>query len=165
MIIGTWTGGSGGANLVITLNASSNATSTTALINNLTYTNTDTDNPTTANRNIRVVLTDGDGGTSANNNTTMTVAAVNDAPVNSLPANVFTGLNTASTFSTASGNALQISDVDAASGTIQFTLTAANGSLTLASATGLTLTGGANGSSTFTYSERSRPSTPRWVRA
>ena len=79
--IGTFTGGSGGANLVIALNASANATSTTALINNLTYLNTDNDNPTTTTRNLRVVLTDGDGGTSVNNSTTMTVAAVNDAPV------------------------------------------------------------------------------------
>ncbi len=47
--IGTFTGGSGGSNLVVTLNANADATSTTALINNLTYSNTDTENPTTTN--------------------------------------------------------------------------------------------------------------------
>ncbi len=79
--IGTWTGGTSGASLVITLNANANATSAAALINNITYVNTDSDSPTTTSRNIRFVLTDGDGGTSANNDTTMTVSAVNDAPV------------------------------------------------------------------------------------
>jgi VCBS repeat-containing protein len=81
VVIGSFTGGSGGANLVITLNANADATSTTALVNNLTYFNTDTENPTTTTRNIRVVLTDGDGATSVNNATTMTVATANDAPV------------------------------------------------------------------------------------
>ncbi len=80
VVIGTWTGGSNGTNLVITFNANANATNTAALVNNLTYLNTDNDNPTTTNRSIRVVMTDGDGGTSSNNDTTMTVAAVNDAP-------------------------------------------------------------------------------------
>ncbi len=79
--IGTMSGGSGGSNLVITFNANANATSTVALVNNLTYLNTDNDSPTTTDRVVRVVLTDGDGGTSANNDTTMTVAAVNDAPI------------------------------------------------------------------------------------
>ncbi len=79
--IGTWTGGSNGNNLVVTLNANANATNTAALVNNLTYLNTDTDSPTTTTRNIRVVLTDGDGGTSVNNDTTMTVSLENDAPV------------------------------------------------------------------------------------
>ncbi len=81
LTIGTFTGGSGGTNLVITLNSNANATSTTAIINNLTYFNTDSDNPNTTTRNIRIVLTDGDGATSVNNATTMTVATANDAPV------------------------------------------------------------------------------------
>ncbi len=80
-VIGTWTGGSSGSNLVITFNANANATNTAALVNNLTYLNTDNDNPITTTRNIRVVLTDGDGGTSVNNDTTMTVATANDNPI------------------------------------------------------------------------------------
>ncbi len=79
--IGTWTGGSSGSNLVIAFNANANATNAAALINNLTYLNTDNANPTTTTRNIRVVLTDGDGGTSVNNDTTMTVATANDNPL------------------------------------------------------------------------------------
>ena len=79
--IGTFTGGSGGVDLVITLNANANDTTTTALVQNITYENTDTDNPTAGSRTVRYVLTDGDGGTSANYDTTVTVTAVNDAPI------------------------------------------------------------------------------------
>ena len=78
--IGTFTGGSGGTNLVITLNASATPTAVTALVQNITYENTDTAAPTTGARTVRYVLTDGDGGTSANYDTTVTVSAVNDAP-------------------------------------------------------------------------------------
>ncbi len=85
------------------------------------------------------------------NTPSINVTPVNDAPVNALPANVYTALNTARTFSTANDNALQISDTDAASGTMQFTLTASQGTVSLSSTTGLTLTAGSNGASTFTY--------------
>ncbi|MEW8488490.1 MAG: Ig-like domain-containing protein [Candidatus Thiodiazotropha endolucinida] len=78
--IGTFTGGSGGANLVITLDADADATAVTALVRNITYENTDTENPTTGARTVRFVLTDGDGGTSVDYDTTVTVSTVNDAP-------------------------------------------------------------------------------------
>ena len=79
--IGTFTGGTGGADLVITFNSNADATSTAALIQNITYENTDTDNPTTGSRTVRYVLTDGDGGTSANYDTTVAFTADNDVPV------------------------------------------------------------------------------------
>ena len=79
--IGTFTGGSNGNNLVITLNASANAAAVSALTQQISYQNTDTDNPTTGDRTARFVLTDGDGGTSPNYDTTISVSAVNDAPV------------------------------------------------------------------------------------
>ncbi|MCG7979730.1 MAG: Ig-like domain-containing protein, partial [Candidatus Thiodiazotropha endolucinida] len=78
--IGTFTGGSGGTNLVITLDADADATAVTALVRNITYENTDTENPTTGARTIRFVLTDGDGGTSVDYDTTVTVSTVNDTP-------------------------------------------------------------------------------------
>ena len=71
--IGTWAGGSGGSNLVITLNADANSTSTAALIQNITYRNTNATTPTLGARTVRFVLTDGDSGTSANNDTTVNV--------------------------------------------------------------------------------------------
>ncbi len=76
--IGTFTGGTSGTNLVITLNANADATAVSALTQAITYENTDTDNPTTGSRTVRYVLTDGDGGTSANYDTTINVTAVND---------------------------------------------------------------------------------------
>ncbi|MGC4098880.1 MAG: cadherin domain-containing protein [Nitrospira sp.] len=79
--IGTVAGGSSGSDLVITLNSNATPTAVTALVRNITYQNTDTDAPTTGARTVRFVLTDGDGGTSANYDTTVTVTAVNDAPV------------------------------------------------------------------------------------
>ena len=51
------------------------------LIRAITYQNTDTDNPTTGARNVRVTINDGDGGTSSNADITITAAGVNDAPV------------------------------------------------------------------------------------
>ncbi|MCC6140143.1 MAG: DUF4347 domain-containing protein [Nitrospira sp.] len=79
--IGTCTGGSGGANLVITFNSNATATAVTELVKNITYENTDTAAPMTGARTVRYVLTDGDGGTSANYDVTVTVSGINDAPV------------------------------------------------------------------------------------
>lgn len=55
--IGTFTGGSGGSNLVITLNSSAMPTAVTALVKNITYQNTDTNAPTTGARTVRFRLT------------------------------------------------------------------------------------------------------------
>ncbi|NOU43388.1 MAG: DUF4347 domain-containing protein, partial [Methyloglobulus sp.] len=82
----------------------------------------------------------------------VTVTPVNDAPVNTIPGNRYTALNTAITFSGAGGNAIQIADADAASNPIQVTLSVSNGTLTLANTTGLILVSGANGSASLTYS-------------
>ena len=73
--IGTFTGGSSGSALIITLNSNATPTSVTALVKNITYQNTDTFDPTTGARTIRLVLTDGGGGTSANYETTVTVVS------------------------------------------------------------------------------------------
>ncbi len=78
--IGTFTGGSGGTDLVITLDADADATAVSALVQNITYENTDSDSPSEGARTVRFVLTDGDGGSSANYDTTVTVTGDNDAP-------------------------------------------------------------------------------------
>lgn len=78
--IGAWTGGTGSNPLVITLNASANPTSVTALLRNILYSNSETSQPIGGTRIIRAVLTDGDGGTSTNLDNTVDVVAVNDAP-------------------------------------------------------------------------------------
>ena len=79
--IGTFAGGSGGTNLVITLNANANATNTAALLQNITYQNTDGSSPTGGARTVRFVLTDGDGGTSANYDTTVNVPGASNTLV------------------------------------------------------------------------------------
>jgi uncharacterized delta-60 repeat protein/CSLREA domain-containing protein len=150
--LGSWAGGSSGQNLVITLNGSADATATAALINSITYLNTDADQPTTTTRNIRFVLTDGDGGTSLNNDTFLSVTAVNDAPLNNVPGALqTTATNTPLQFSSAHGNALTVSDVDAS--TLQVTLSATHGTLTLGSTTGLAFSSGdGSADATMTFS-------------
>ena len=86
--IGTFTGGSSGSNLVISLNSNATPAAVTALVKNITYQNTDTNAPATGARTVRFVLTDGDSGTSANYDTTVTVSGINDTPTDlSLSAN------------------------------------------------------------------------------
>src|SRR5262249_39694555 len=93
----------------------------------------------------------GSGGALSDTDTVaITVAAVNDAPVNSVPAAQSTNEDTPLVFSNAGGNALSISDVDAGNGTMQVTLSVANGTLNLSATSGLAFTAGANGSSTIT---------------
>lgn len=62
------------------MNSNATPAAAQALIRNITYQNTDTDNPTPGSRTVRFVLTDGDGGSSGNHDATVTVSAVNDAP-------------------------------------------------------------------------------------
>ncbi|QNP45379.1 hypothetical protein H9L14_12375 [Sphingomonas sediminicola] len=79
-----------------------------------------------------------------------TVTPVNDAPVNTVPGAQSVNEDTAKVFSTANGNAISISDADAGSNNVQVTLSVASGTLTMGSLVGLTVTAGANGSSTVT---------------
>ncbi|GGI78663.1 GlyGly-CTERM sorting domain-containing protein [Shewanella hanedai] len=69
-----------GNNFVINLNASATPAHVQTLVRALTYENSDTDNPTTGARNVRLTINDGDGGTSSNADITVTVAATNDNP-------------------------------------------------------------------------------------
>ncbi|MGQ0800600.1 MAG: Ig-like domain-containing protein [Pseudomarimonas sp.] len=95
---------------------------------------------------------DGPGAPPPNANTsaaqtfTITVNAVNDAPVNTVPGAQTTGDGTSLVFSTANTNAISIVDFDAAAGIVQVSFgtgAAANGALTLANPGGAltTLTG------------------------
>jgi len=81
VVIGTFVGGTDGMTpLVITLNASADLAAVQALVRNITYQNV-SHTPNTGNRTVRFVLTDGDGGTSDPQTESITVTAVNDAPV------------------------------------------------------------------------------------
>ena len=79
----------------------------------------------------------------------LTVNAVNDGPTNSVPGARTVNEDTALVFSSANGNAISVSDVDAASGAIQVTLNATNAVLTPASGSGATVTGSATSNVTL----------------
>ena len=61
-LIGAASGGSGGTDLVVSLNNNATPTAVTALVRNITYENLDTLSPTTGARTVRFTVDDGDGG-------------------------------------------------------------------------------------------------------
>jgi VCBS repeat-containing protein len=77
--IATFTGGTSGADLVITLDPDATPAATQALVRALQYNNT-SEAPDTSTRTVTVVLTDGAGGTSTTQTVTVGVSGVNDAP-------------------------------------------------------------------------------------
>ncbi|MDQ7015496.1 MAG: DUF4347 domain-containing protein, partial [Gammaproteobacteria bacterium] len=112
--------------------------------------------------NSQIVLTVNDqnngnqgsgGALSGNGVVNLAVSAINDAPVNTLPLGQTTNEDQPLVFSNATGNAVQVSDVDIAAAPMQVTLSASSGTLTLAQLNGLTFQGGTgidNASMTFT---------------
>jgi VCBS repeat-containing protein len=152
--IGTFSGGTDGSTpLVITFNASATPTAVRALVRNITFLNV-SENPSTAARTVRFVVDDGDpNGVSAPATLTLNVIAVNDAPVLAVPGSQSTNEDTPRVFSTANGNAITVSDVDAGSGNARITLAVFSGSLTLSQTTGLTFTvGDGTDDATMTFS-------------
>src|SRR5262249_36017897 len=96
----------------------------------------------------------GSGGPqTATSAVSINVAAVNDPPANNLPGPQSTQVNAALTLSSAKGNAISVSDIDAGTGNLQVTLTAPNGVLALSTVTGLaSVSGQGTGSVVFTGS-------------
>ena len=85
----------------------------------------------------------GTGGARSDSDTVaITVNAVNDAPVNTVPGAQTGTEDTALVFSAGNGNQIQISDADAGGSSMQVTLSVTNGTLTLAGTTGLGFTTG-----------------------
>jgi Tfp pilus assembly protein FimT len=83
----------------------------------------------------------------------VTVAAVNDGPTNTVPGSQTVSEDGTLVFSAGNGNLISIADIDAASGSVQVTLTATNGTVTLSGLTGLTFTGGdGTADATMTFS-------------
>jgi cadherin domain-containing protein/cadherin-like protein len=115
------------------------------LVQNITYENTDTANPTLGSRTVRYVLTDGDGGTSANYDTTVTMAAVNDAPVNTVP-----GTQTVNEETQTAIAGISVVDVDAGVGTITTRLQVTAGVVDVTLFGAATISAGANSSNDLT---------------
>ena len=80
VLIGTFTGGVGTTQLVVTFNGSATRLAVQALLRRIAYSNA-SDNPGSTPRVLSFQLTDGDGGTSAAVVKTVNVTPVNDAPV------------------------------------------------------------------------------------
>jgi hypothetical protein len=112
-----------------------------------------------ATSNVVLSLRIDDGGQSgsggnliASTTVTLSVSAVNDAPVNQVPGNQSMLQDGTLVFSVGNGNAISISDVDAGSGAIQVTLTADFGLLSLGSLSGLTFQAGSGfGDASMTF--------------
>ncbi len=106
---------------------------------------------TKSSYSIRLSVTD-QGGLSYEKAFTITITNVNEAPINTVPGIQTTAQNIPKVFSTAGGNAISVSDPDVGSSNLQITLTATNGVLTLAAATGLNFsTGDGTGDATMTF--------------
>ncbi|MGL4778917.1 MAG: putative Ig domain-containing protein, partial [Aeromonas veronii] len=124
-----------------------------AALRAVTYANS-SDTPNTSTRTVSFTVNDGTDASSASTKI-VSVTAVNDAPVNNLPTNQTAPQNGQLVFSTANGNGISLSDPDA-TGSLQVTLTASQGTLTLATIAGLSFTlgdGSGDGSMTFTGSQ------------
>ena len=94
---------------------------------------------------ITVTVADAAGSAIA----TETVTVVG-APINNVPAAQNVIQNVTHTFAAANGDAISISDTAVGSGSVQVALSVSNGTLTLASVTGLNFISGANGLSSIT---------------
>lgn len=79
-LIGNFIGGIGTESLVISLNTNATPERVQALLRNITYVNV-SQNPSTSNRTVEVVLNDGNNGISTAVTKTIAVAKVNDAPL------------------------------------------------------------------------------------
>ncbi|MBE9179966.1 DUF4347 domain-containing protein [Oculatella sp. LEGE 06141] len=149
--------GNGIANSTMTVTGS--MTSINTALNGMTFTPTANFNGAAS---VRILTDDrgntGSGGSlSADNTVDITVAAVNDAPVNAVPGIQSVNEDTNLVFNSGNGNAISISDIDAneGDGTLQITLSVTKGVLTLAQTTGLEFsegTGTSNSIMTFSGS-------------
>ena len=98
-------------------------------LSQLVYSNS-SQNPNTQNRVINVVVTDRQDSSNIPIST-ITVDAVNDPPVNTVPGSQNANGSQPILFSQAAGNQISISDPDAGVNPVQVTLTASTGILTL----------------------------------
>ena len=127
-ITGNYNSGTG----VLTLTGATTVANYQTALRSVTYANS-SDNPSTATRTVTFTANDGANTGSATRG--IAITAVNDAPVNTVPGSLGTPQDTPLVFS--GGNTISIADVDAGGNTVQVTLTASNGTLTLSGTSGL----------------------------
>jgi YVTN family beta-propeller protein len=145
-IVGTWTAATG----VLALSGSATVANYQTALRSITYTNT-SDAPVTTARTVSFVANDGTANSTPTTRN-ITIAAVNDGPLNGVPGGQSMVMNQRLTFSSASGNRISLSDVDAGASPVQVQLTATNGTLTLPAVSGLTFSvGDGTSDSTMTF--------------
>jgi hypothetical protein len=145
---GAITGSFNAATGTLTLTGVDTVANYQAALRSVTYVNT-SEMPSTAMRTISFVADDGIGSSSAATRN-ITVASVDDAPINTVPGAQAVNDTTTLIFSAANGNQISLADVDANGSAEQLALSVGSGKLTLSGTTGLTFVSGANGSSSMT---------------
>ncbi|MFG6456458.1 DUF4347 domain-containing protein [Pelomonas nitida] len=121
-----------------------------AALRSVTYSN-GSDTPNTATRTISFVTNDG-GLDSVAATRSVTVTAVNDTPVNGVPAAQTMRQDQSLVFSSGNGNLISVSDVDLGGSSLQITLTATHGLLSLSGTSGLVFfVGTGTGDATMTF--------------
>jgi len=135
-IAATYNSGAG----LLTLSGADSVANYQQVLRTVTFDNSSR-NPNVTDRTITFIANDGTSGSSVST-TTVTINAINDAPVNSVPAAQSVNEDTALVFSSGGGNAITISDVDAGGADMAVTLIATNGTLTLSGTAGLVFTTG-----------------------
>jgi VCBS repeat-containing protein len=128
---------------VLSITGSATTATYQTILQGILYNDT-SDTPTTSNRTITVVATDG-ALPSATQTVTLTVAPVNDAPVNTVPAAQVVNEDTALAIS-----GISVTDVDGNLSTVQLGVT--QGTVTVTLSGGATISAGANGTTTLTLS-------------
>ena len=145
-ITGNYNSGTG----VLTLTGTTTVANYQTALRSVTYHNS-SENPSTALRTVTFTANDGTG--TGFNTRGIDVIAVNDAPVNTVPAPQTTAQDTAKVFSSINSNQISVADVDLGANSIKITLTATNGTITLSTTAGLAFTvgdGTADATMTFT---------------
>lgn len=146
---GTITGSYNPGTGILTLTGTDTLANYEAALESITYQNTNTNNPNTGARTVTWVVNDGVANSAAITST-ITVAAVNDAPVVMAPGAALSG--TEQVGLGIHGTGFGVSDVDAGGGSTTATLSVGEGTLTVVAGTsGVTIVSG-NGTGTVTLS-------------
>ena len=135
-----------GANGSASLTASGTVANLNAALNGLTY------KPTTGytgSDSLAISVTDPGDNKSGSGSVAITVNAFSPPSI-SAPGSATVTVNGSLVFSSSNGNAITVADSGPGSGSDSLTLTVSHGTVTLSTTSGLTITGGANGSATIT---------------
>ncbi|ROZ61503.1 hypothetical protein, partial [Ramlibacter sp. WS9] len=145
-ITGNYNSGTG----VLTLSGTQTLANYETALESVTYQNT-SDDPSSAARTVTWTVTD--NGTpapaaSVGATSTVTVAAVNDGPVNTVPTNASLGTAVSNTNFAVTG--ISVADLDANPANVQVQVVTTNGASTLTLSGGASVTAGVNGTGTVT---------------